>query len=502
MIKEIKEDTDFANINLLFFELNKLMQDPLFIEALFHKGFKYRDPDPIPEELKKTLYQDRVCDIPGATPVWDFASSIAPLLCCFIAFKEAESQANPEYRVMYNEELLGCREREWQSPIPIHEELSSALKGYGPNNDYFFGSFDFDMRSTQDQREYEDLIKQIKAPTFERSSALVRICDGIFTECLFFIKDGDRLEVLLATGHSVNRPSHVHHKTEKLIKKYNIKKTTCSKITVIHDGNCTLHSTLNINTVLQLATLLPNASVYTVLDKLRKNRLNLNDFRIQYEDSPKVDEKFKPDGPTYVRLLFAVGVLAKNIGLETQWSDFCKKRSIIFPAGIKIHSTTLKGDIKSHDTKKIVKEKNDIFPLELNQDNDARLLEKKLAQLKIKVKNAVESYCDHSEAICFSIFHRHGVSGRLRARKFKKSIFEVQNYTEACEMIIQFLKDNKNGNTYPHSFRTMLGSELLENKNELKLVSKSYKKELKKVESTLFGFKEPSLFDRVNKTRR
>ncbi|MCW8444436.1 hypothetical protein OQJ05_10275 [Fluoribacter gormanii] len=108
------------------------------------------------------------------------------------------------------------------------------------------------------------------------------------------------------------------------------------------------------------------------------------------------------------------------------------------------------------------------------------------------VNRAVVEYCSYSDGILFSIFHRHGESGRRRARKFNGEFSKfndeiskvngefssVTALTEAKEMLIDYLKDGKNGRTHPHSFRTMLLQGLLTkelNKHlDLKYVSNNY----------------------------
>ena len=74
---------------------------------------------------------------------------------------------------------------------------------------------------------------------------------------------------------------------------------------------------------------------------------------------------------------------------------------------------------------------------------------------------AVISYIDYSNSIWFSLFHRHGRSGRIRAQEFLTQFLMIDHLDEATFFLVSFLSDNNNGNTYPHSFRTMLLNELL-----------------------------------------
>lgn len=104
--------------------------------------------------------------------------------------------------------------------------------------------------------------------------------------------------------------------------------------------------------------------------------------------------------------------------------------------------------------------------------------QKKLDQLIRTVNRAVINYCGYSDSLWFSIFHRHGEAGRVRAIKLNRDLYHVEDYSEALKMVIRFLKDTKNGNTYNHSFRTMLLRELLtlnsKNKVDLSVISKKY----------------------------
>lgn len=87
--------------------------------------------------------------------------------------------------------------------------------------------------------------------------------------------------------------------------------------------------------------------------------------------------------------------------------------------------------------------------------------EAKLARLKQTVFNATNTYTQYSEKNgFFSFFHRHGSSGRSRANKFNAEFASITDYAEAKNRLVDYLIDSKNGNTYPHSFRTMLLNEL------------------------------------------
>lgn len=104
-----------------------------------------------------------------------------------------------------------------------------------------------------------------------------------------------------------------------------------------------------------------------------------------------------------------------------------------------------------------------------------------------KVNRAVIEYCRYSHLILFSFFHRHGETGRLRASNFNTIFSKESDDKNAIHLLLAFLKDDKNGNTHPHSFRTMLLQELLTegSKLSLKVISKTFDTQLKKLEQQL-----------------
>lgn len=89
-------------------------------------------------------------------------------------------------------------------------------------------------------------------------------------------------------------------------------------------------------------------------------------------------------------------------------------------------------------------------------DKPAESDETKLIRLKDKVAKATMEYTEYSNKIWFSLFHHHGKAGRERAEKFNKDFGLIKGYKDAKSQLLAYLNDNSNGNTHPHSFRTML----------------------------------------------
>lgn len=113
---------------------------------------------------------------------------------------------------------------------------------------------------------------------------------------------------------------------------------------------------------------------------------------------------------------------------------------------------------------------------------------KKLEQLKRIVANATLDYTTYSENIWFSFFHRHGEAGRVRANHFNSTFSKIKDYNEAKEALVHYLNNPKNGNTHPHSYRTMLLHELQGNhdkKKDLKYLSKHFTSSLTSLASVL-----------------
>jgi hypothetical protein len=95
---------------------------------------------------------------------------------------------------------------------------------------------------------------------------------------------------------------------------------------------------------------------------------------------------------------------------------------------------------------------------EIKQDDNAP---NQLLLLKQSVQKATDDYIQYSESILVSIFHHHGKKGRSRAKAFNEKFKTYDDYDEAKKELITYLQDKKNGNTYPHSYRTMLLHQLL-----------------------------------------
>ena len=108
-----------------------------------------------------------------------------------------------------------------------------------------------------------------------------------------------------------------------------------------------------------------------------------------------------------------------------------------------------------------------------------------LDQLKQAVANATSAYVSYSNGIWFSLFHRHGNAGRVRANTFNDRFAKIDDLNVAKKELIAYLNNSKNGNTHPHSYRTMLLQEMLVKnpKPSLQVVSRKFSSLLLEQES-------------------
>ena len=107
-----------------------------------------------------------------------------------------------------------------------------------------------------------------------------------------------------------------------------------------------------------------------------------------------------------------------------------------------------------------------------------------LSALKQKVNDVTVVYINYNKSVPFSFFHRHGATGRRRAEEFLNSILTLDSIDEVKTKLITFLQDKTQGNTHPHSYRTMLLEQLGNSPKQLKLVSQQYADMLNQLNSS------------------
>lgn len=103
-------------------------------------------------------------------------------------------------------------------------------------------------------------------------------------------------------------------------------------------------------------------------------------------------------------------------------------------------------------------------------------VDNRLVTLQELINAVTEEYCEYNRKVWFSLFHRHGRKGRLRAKKFQKEINQFQSFNDAFEYLEAFLHDPKNGNLHPHSFRFMLNNANYSRIFSTELNSESFEK--------------------------
>lgn len=299
-IGEIKKNKELMK---LFSSLHDLMQSPLFYELLLADGFK------------KTTN--------GSINNWDFISPIMSLLGAFFKILSGFFYDREVYNFGHD---FSCQEKAWIGTVAnVDFYLSNWLANHC-TDEHFLGTHEICLQDELNRARYENIIKKLVEHPSSKMSVIFDVYDGVYTEPLFFIKDAETVEVLVATNSSGNA-SYIHRFTQELIDKYKIKCTVSPKIKVTHDGNCSVHSELNINTVLYEA-LRRNNSVYDVIDTLRKEELSLSDHRVYLSNvAPNNNSPDKPDFSTLARLLTDAASVFLKLG-GSGWLDFCRARAI------------------------------------------------------------------------------------------------------------------------------------------------------------------------------
>ncbi|WP_133139760.1 hypothetical protein [Legionella genomosp. 1] len=101
-----------------------------------------------------------------------------------------------------------------------------------------------------------------------------------------------------------------------------------------------------------------------------------------------------------------------------------------------------------------------------------------LRDLIIQAERSFAEYQYHYKRIWFSLFNRHGETGQRNANNFVQKLKTKETYQEALAFLIDYLENKKpeNGNTNPHSFRTILLKHMLgeESLTPLKLISNGF----------------------------
>lgn len=178
----------------------------------------------------------------------------------------------------------------------------------------------------------------------------------------------------------------------------------------------------------------------------------LEDCDRWYKNNPSFEEKLRAasEGPLYVMSACVPETLALYFEYAQQLND-----RIAFPqpplgeTHFRLGTDETAG--KEFEVK-MIEERETIVSRHPDADE--------LFLLKAQVRRATKSYIEYSDKTWFSLFHRHGKTGRVRAEQFAELIEGIDNYDEAKRTLAEFLGDSKNGNTHPHSYRTMLLNQL------------------------------------------
>ena len=80
-----------------------------------------------------------------------------------------------------------------------------------------------------------------------------------------------------------------------------------------------------------------------------------------------------------------------------------------------------------------------------NPDTSFKLLISDLSPLdtlKRQVSGATELYVDYNKSVWYSLFHRHGATGRARAQKFDGLFQKIDNLSDAKKALADYLNDD------------------------------------------------------------
>lgn len=290
----------------LFASLNTLMQSPLFFEILFQEGFnKFGEH-------------------------WHFISPIAPILNTYFAILHDSYLVNYTQwsTFSYLEEVddfsstlspFYCGENKWWSTkAGIDTVTSQWLVSHQRKDEVFLGGAKAHIREGMHQK----IIQQLQSSPSQKMTALLFLYNGTYVEPYFFIKTGKDITVI---GSSSN---YTHSEMVDIMEENNITFIKSPDVMLLHDGNCAVHSELNINSVLYEA-LKRNNSVYDALVALRKEDSSLKKYRVTFKDL-KIHPGPKgpiPDDPTLARLLAVISRISLTLGSKG-WVEFCKARGI------------------------------------------------------------------------------------------------------------------------------------------------------------------------------
>ncbi|ASQ45359.1 hypothetical protein [Legionella clemsonensis] len=101
----------------------------------------------------------------------------------------------------------------------------------------------------------------------------------------------------------------------------------------------------------------------------------------------------------------------------------------------------------------------------IDTTDDASALSSRLLELKTMASLVIKAYSDYNKKCYFSIFHRHGATGRKRAEHLKQTLESATTIEDFNTTLLAFLNDSRQGNTNPHSLRTLLLTYFLQELN-------------------------------------
>jgi hypothetical protein len=305
-----------AELVSIFNELHSLMQHSVFFEVILQTGFQKICSKNV------TRRDQSLKEIES----WNLASPILPLLEAMhdVLIKSQRESKGVKFKVSPFSSLEVGKQY-WDGGAVfgfdsiISQQLMTSVK-----NELFLGFFALDLTESSDQETYRKIITQLNQSP-QNATALLSVCDGVFSESICFIKDENGLTALLATKDHSEKVSYIHRFTRELATENKITLLPCKNMKIIHNGDCSIYSEININGILYEA--LKRQSIYKTLMALKENKLNLSDARIQMADLG-IQSSTRGDPPLLRRWLCGNAGLFFLRAHAQGWLDFCEKIGI------------------------------------------------------------------------------------------------------------------------------------------------------------------------------
>lgn len=207
---------------------------------------------------------------------------------------------------------------EWNNQAIPTKDWPNQLK-----TETFFGSHTINLfcgiseeSLHQTKLNYESIFHSVIVT--KNSSAIFDIGDGTYVAPVFIFNHNGKTTLLLAGNYT-------HAATRDLINKFKLNTIPSPNIPMLHNGDCSVYTRVNINLVAALAR--QEHSILQVLIKLSKNEINLKSHFLDYTDINLITQP-QPSPLCIARMLAFVSTTLRNVGLEKGLVDYFREYEI------------------------------------------------------------------------------------------------------------------------------------------------------------------------------